>query len=170
LKVVRSWPETIPPGRRFVDDGLERLVMADYDYATALGRITEDVVLLEWDIEIDPAGLDRFVVAARAQPDRVVVAPYRLYPPSTGLDGPVWAHRRADNAWIGDGEPTCALFGFGMVYLPVMLIRRYLTDGLFGYGLPYPRYFDSAFSRWHHENVRRQVPVLWDVCPEHLHD
>jgi hypothetical protein len=168
VRTVRSWPKEIPPGRRYVDDDLDRLVMADYDYATALAGIQGGLVLLEWDIRVDQPSLERFAAAAEERPDRVMVAPYLLHRPSTGLDAPVWAHRRADGAWIDEGESACALFGFGMIYLPAGLVDRYLTEGLFGYGLPYPQYFDSAFSRWHHENVRPQVPVCWDIRPVHL--
>ena len=28
---------------------------------------------------------------------------------------------------------------------------------------------DNSFSRWHHANVRAEVPIPWHIQPVHLH-
>lgn len=77
----------------------------------------------------------------------------------------MWAHRQAIPAgggWVSDGEPVCDLFGFGLVYLPLGLVRCYLATR--------PEVTGNAeFSRWHHEHGHGPVPIHWDVRPVHLH-
>ena len=99
---------------------MERLVIDAHDYQP-LRHITDDVVLLEWDIAVGSADLRAFASYARESPDSVIVAPYILYTEPE----PVWAHR----FWSGEGgntpaqgsttpvyagAPTCNLFGLGM--------------------------------------------------------
>jgi hypothetical protein len=165
VRLLRSWPPKIPAGRSFVVDATEKLTIDGYDYAP-LGDVADDVVLLEWDIAVDADGLERFVALARSDPSRVVVAPYRLYV-STNSDrplprGPVWAHRRADGSHVDTGEPACALFGLGMVYLPRAVVAAFLAawKGHFS---------DTAFAGWHRRHVAPNVPIAWEVHAQHLH-
>jgi hypothetical protein len=80
------------------------------------------------------------------------------------LPEPVWAHRRVGRhpAWIKDGELTCDLFGFGLVYLPHSIVGKYLATAPETTG-------DALFSQWHHAQGLGPVPVSWDVRPVHLH-
>ena len=164
MRWVRTWPERIPPGRSYVVDGLPRITMRDHDYAPVLGQLDGDTIIAEWDIAVSFEGIARFTEVCEARPERVHVAPYRLYPASTNSVEPVWAHRRVGRnpPWIAEGEPECDLFSFGLVYLPHLVVSKYLaTDpGVSG---------DARFSQWHHNAGLGPVPVCWDVRPIHLH-
>jgi hypothetical protein len=161
---VRTFPAEIPPGRGYVVDDLPRITMTGYNYVPVLEQLNGGTVIAEWDIAFSPEDRARFDQACGADPERVHVAPYRLYPRSTNLPEPVWAHRRAGclPPWIGEDEPVCDLFGFGLVYLPAAVVRRYLSTGPEVTG-------DAIFSQWHHDAGLGPVPVHWDVRPVHLH-
>lgn len=171
MKVVRSWPKEVPAGRGHVVDPLPRFVMETYDYR-GLVDIGDDLVLLEWDIAVSKEDLELFVGQAKAEPERVRVAPYKLYA-GTGsnelLPQEVWAHRRyfdvnikATASFVSAGDLTCHLFGLGMVYLPHTILRRYAEDC--------PGHFsDGSFSAWHNVHVEAEPPISWDVRPVHLH-
>lgn len=164
MRWIRTWPERIPPGRSYVVDSLPRVIMAGHDYAPVLAGLDGDTVIVEWDMAVSREDIARFTLFCQAEPGRVHVAPYKLYPVSTNLPGPVWAHRRAagGHPWIAEGMPYCDLFGFGLIYLPNAIVRKYLaTDpGMVS---------DGRFSRWHHAAGLGPVPVHWDVRPVHLH-
>jgi len=171
VRLLRSWPCHIPEGRAYVVDDIERLIIDNHHYRS-LGDIDDDVLLLEWDIAVDKEGLSAFAQRAQATPDRVLVAPYRIYYEHV-LPAPVWAHRH----WAGEpvgmsnmvdvtplvtGDPVCQLFGLGMVYLPRALIRGFLDAG-------YANHFgDVEFSQWHYRHVAHDVPIDWSVRPVHL--
>lgn len=164
MRWVRTWPDRIPEGRNYVVDQLPRIVMSGHDYAPVLAALGENTVIVEWDIAVTPEHVRAFTSACEFDPDRVHVAPYLLYPVSTGLPEPVWAHRRAGRnpAWIKKGDLGCDLFGFGLVYLPHAIVARYLATGPGVAG-------DARFSKWHHQAGLGPVPVHWDVRPVHLH-
>lgn len=174
---LRSWPDRVPADRAYVADQLPRLVISDYDYAP-LANLNEDVVVIEWDMAISREDMQRFTVAARRQPDRVLVAPYTLYQPQP----PHLAHRQAlpqGSRWLRYLEPTCDYFGFGLVYLPHELVRAFLAAPapergrepwvpLGDYGDT--RLHDQTFSVWHHyRSGQPPVTIAWDVRPVHLH-
>lgn len=149
---------------------MERLVIERFGYQPLQG-VADDVLLVEWDIAVDREGLARFAARARAEPDRVLVAPYRLYYPS--LPEPVWAHRHWDGlpadantpgsaSFVAAGDPFCALFGLGMVYLPREVIAAFFADR------PSNHVGDVELSMWHYRNVAERVPIAWDVLPVHL--
>lgn len=164
MRWVRTWPERIPAGRSYVVDGLPRIEMSGHDYAPVLGQLDGDTVIVEWDLAVSREDMDRFTSICEFAGGRVRVAPYVLYPVSTGLPEPVWAHRHVGRnpAWIKTGDLSCDLFSFGLVYLPHAIVKRYLeTDpGVAG---------DARFSQWHHAAGLGPVPVCWDVRPVHLH-
>lgn len=169
MRIVRSWPATIPPDRPHVVDQLPRLQLADFDY-TPLGDIADDVLLLEWDMAVSLGDLERFARRAAETPGRVLVAPYPLYHVGPY---PVQAHRRVtgpgcdDTRWIRVNEPDADLFGLGMAYLPRQLIRAFLADPA---ERTDPRFTDHTFSVWHHRYARLgPVTVDWSVRPVHLH-
>lgn len=167
---LRSWPLEEPAGRPRVIDDLPRLLIVRHDLATdpTLYRIQRGFCLLEWDVAVSLEERRLFELLVAGDPEVVHVAPYRLYPCSTGLREPVWAHRagRRGERWISEEEPTCDHFGFGMVYLPWRLVDRFLAAG------PPPSqiswFNDSNFSLWHAASIRHPVPVHWQVRPVHL--
>jgi hypothetical protein len=169
VKVVRSWPEHVPPDRCYVVDTLPRFVMRDYDYR-GLGDLDDDVLLIEWDMAIGSEDLGRFVELIHQDPSRVLVAPYRVYQQTSHpelLPRPVWVHRRYNEGeqsmrHVDEDDPTCHLWGLGVTYLP----RRVIHDFL----VAWPGHFnDAAVSGWHYRNVEQETRVAWDVRPVHLH-
>lgn len=164
MRWVRTWPAKIPEGRAHVVDRLPRIVMEDYNYVLPLALLGGDAIIIEWDLAISREDWTTFTLACLADPDRVRVAPYRLYPKSTNLPEPVWAHRRVGRnpPWITEDDQECDLFGFGLVYLPRTVVSKYLATS--------PEVTsDALFSKWHHAEGLGPVPVSWDVRPIHLH-
>lgn len=164
MKLLRSWPAEVPDRRNYVVDTLEKLIIADYDYAV-LADVEDDVVLIEWDLAVDAEELECFLDVVREDRDRVVVAPYLLYTRTLShepLKQTVWAHRRADGTHLDVDEPFCAFFGFGLIYFPrtVVAAFRAAWRGHFS---------DGSFSGWHFKHVAEQVPVVWGCRPVHLH-
>lgn len=172
MRLLRSWPARIPEGRAHVVDDVERLIIDNHHYGPLLD-VDDDVLLLEWDIAVGQEDLRRFASLAALQPDRVQVAPYRIYADAYNLPGDIWAHRSWDGDGIGTvrpngampvdtGAPFCQLFGLGMVYLPQALIRRYLA------GRWSTHFGDVEFSMWHYQHVTHDVPIVWNIHPVHL--
>lgn len=174
MKLLRSWPAVVPPGRARVEDGIERLVMDDYDYAV-LAQVDDDVLLLEWDIAVGAEELAAFAARAAAAPDRMLAAPYRLYPgcsihtPGEGPKWAAWRYRNGDQRGGGrievqPGEPVAHITGLGMTYLPRELIRRYLAERDHSWG-----FSDIAFCGWHYRRVRPDIALDWSARPVHVH-
>jgi hypothetical protein len=169
MRILRSWPATVPAGRAHVVDNIERLVMDGYDYRV-LGDVNDDVLLLEWDIAVGLEDLERFAAAATEDPGRVLVAPYRLYSYASGRPHlGRWAHRRYEGdpatghlRHVDENDTACHLFGLGMTYLPRDITQAFLAawDG---------RVCDVSLSGWHYRNITPEVPIAWDVRPVHLH-
>lgn len=170
MKLLRSWPANVPDDRCYVVDTLPRIVMDSYDYR-CLQDVDDDLVLIEWDVAVGQEDLQAFVDRARAERDRVLVAPYRLYQPTRGnrdLPRTVWAHRRYGDEYratlhfVKEGEPSCHLFGLGLVYLPRDVVKAFLDS--------WPGHFsDGSFSSWHYNNITQEVPIVWESRPVHLH-
>lgn len=170
MKLLRSWPAEVPEGRAYVHDSVDRLVMSGYDYRI-LDAVDDDVLLIEWDIAVDKQQLQTFAARARSQPERVLVAPYKLYHFSSDRDRPepVWVHRKYEGTpetgrlvHVSEQDPVCHLWGLGLTYLPRWIVRRFLDEwsGTLS---------DGAFSGWHYRNIEQDVPIAWDVRPVHLH-
>lgn len=172
MRLVRSWPRQTPAGRNYVVDDAPRLVNDNYDYR-GLVELDDDVIQLDWDTAISREDLETFAALARLAPIRVLVAPVLVYPDSRrGLFRPVWNLRRYEGdtlRYVTEWEPTCHLFGFGMVYLPRDLLVGFadtfaeqLTDGSI-------RFDDTGFAAWHHRVVDPETAIAWQVRPVHLH-
>lgn len=164
MRIVRSWPAQVPEHRSYVVDDLPRLVLEDYDLSP-LYDVDDDVVLIEWDLAVGEEDLVRFVARVGNDPDRVTVAPYRLYLTTESqapLRKPVWAHRRPDGSHVDEGDPMCAFFGFGLIYFPREIVQAFRSDWQ-------GHFSDGSFSGWHRNNVTEEVPIAWDVRPVHLH-
>lgn len=164
MRWVRTWPTKIPNDRSYVVDQLPRIEMDSYNYVPVLEQLDGDTVVVEWDVVVSQEDIGLFTLLCQLEPNRVRVAPYRLYPVSTNLPDAVWAHRRFGRLpqWIREGEPYCDQFGFGLVYLPHSIVAKYLATSPEVTG-------DSIFSQWHHDAGLGPVPVSWDVRPVHLH-
>lgn len=185
MRLIRSWP-AVPPNRPHVIDTMERLIIDEFDYRP-LADLRDDVLLIEWDLAVGREEIEHFAEHATREPDRVLTAPYKLYRDSgyratwPEPDNPwVWML----NQWEGDGErpnlaqgetipgsrtlmpqpgdATCNGFGFGMIYLPGELIRRFVEEN------PGKHFGDVSFSVWHYKNVRPDARVCWHVRPAHL--
>lgn len=176
MKLVRSWPTTIPEGRAYVVDDIPKFMMGgeespEFDYRGLLD-LDDDVVLIEWDIAVGGEDLVLFMARAKAEPDQVRVAPYLLY--RGGRDGrpqiPFYCHRiRGPGArsWATREDTHCQMFGFGLVYLPAALLRAFVAQMD-----PKSHFGDSEFSRWHMRHAPphlRAVPIDWDLKLVHLH-
>jgi hypothetical protein len=170
VKIVRSWPENVPPNRNYVVDNLPKFVMGDYSYR-GLGDLNDDVLLIEWDMAISKEDLELFIEHVREQPDRVLVTPYRIYQDTAGtelLPKPIWVHRRfrlpdEDSArHVTEDDQTAHLWALGVTYLPRFVIRGFLER--------WPGHFnDVSLSGWHYRNIAPEVRIDWDVRPVHLH-
>lgn len=170
MRIIRSWPATIPAGRAYVHDEHERLVIDDHDYHS-LDSIDDDILLLEWDIAVGREDLAEFAARAAAAPGRVLVAPYQLYFYASQRErAPVWAHRRYEGTpetgtlrHVTPADESCHLWGLGMTYLPRHVVRAFLD------AYPDVHFSDTSLSGWHYRNVEQDVPVTWDIRPVHLH-
>lgn len=177
MKLVRSWPAQIPEGRAHVVDDIPRFIMGQpgdrqFDYRR-LVELDDDVVLIEWDIAVGGEQLATFMARAKADPDQIRVAPYKLYRRASRQHGgqiPFYVHRirtQAARSWTKPGDTHCQMFGFGLIYLPQTLIRAFVAQMD-----PASHFGDSEFSRWHMRNAPahlRNVPIDWDCEAVHLH-
>lgn len=165
MRLVRSWPSRPPTGKSFVVDDAERVEVDDYDYHR-LPDLGDDVINLDWDIAVAREDVERFALQSRSEPERLLVAPYPIYPDTRpGLPGVTWPMRRHEDGglrYVRTGEPTCHLFGFGMTYLPRGLLRGFVEEN------PGVRLDDTAFAGWHYRENATEVPIAWDVRPVHL--
>jgi hypothetical protein len=171
----RSWPADPYEGvRAYVMDsdssGIERLYIRLHDLDTASDLPAVSFILIEWDLAVGREDMRLFERLCARQPERVQVAPYRLYPKSTGLDRTVWAHRTGmepHTDWISEREPEADAAGFGLIYLPAAVVRRFQAE------VPrdpnYCRFTDTTFSLWHQRAGLGRIPVHWEVQPVHLH-
>lgn len=177
MRVVRTYPylnrETLE-GRSRVEDELPRCFIHSYDN-TPLLDFEDDVVILEWDIAVSREDLRLFCEIASDSPDHVMVAPYKLYPPTDARlpDVGVWAHRKVINpatlqmSWITHADLTCDIFSTGMAYLPQKVMQGFAADREFN--IVDKRMTDANLSIWHYRNVKEPVPICWAVNPVHLH-
>jgi hypothetical protein len=175
VRLIRSWPATIPEGRSYVVDDIERFVMGadghQFDYR-GLVDYHDDIVLLEWDIAVGGEQLRTFIERAKAEPDRVRVAPYLLYRGGKREGAPqvpFYCHRVREpgcRTWVkGPADTYCNYFGFGMIYLPKTLIEQFV-----GEMSERSHFGDTEFSRWHLRRAKhRNVPIDWDCHAVHLH-
>jgi hypothetical protein len=146
--------------------------MDNCDYRPIFEAVDDDLLMLEWDIAVTKEDIHRFAAMARVSPQRILVAPYRIYYEHI-LPEPVWAHRRWDGQPAGMANPagavpvqtgdlTCNLFGLGMVYLPRHLTRT-CAQARWSNSIG-----DVQFSMWHYNFVSKEVPIAWDIRPVHL--
>ena len=167
--------------------------MPSYNYVPVFQQLTDDTILLEWDIVVDQGMMDRFEKHVLDCMDQVQVAPY-IYP--------------KDNTWIQSRvrevqppefciETLSYNVGTDKTILPLLshhdegyVWREYTPIAendswcnWSGFGMVYfpldivQQYLatepdhscDTEWFGWHYECVREKVPVRWDVRPIHLH-
>lgn len=172
MRLIRSFPATIPAGRSYVVDDAERHVNTNYSYR-GLVAYGDDLVHLDWDMAVSREDLERFARLAARTPDRVLVAPQRVDVGDgrRGLTKPVWNMRVNVGGrlrHVTETDRTCDLYGFGMVYLPGKLLRGFEDDYRQALDAGTVRYDDTGFAGW---ATREQGPATidWTVRPVHLH-
>lgn len=177
----------------------EPFYLEHYNYYPLFQSIDTDVAIIEWDVALSLEDRRRFEEHIEKAPGLVQVAPYRQY---TGWCAAMqkdrehaYVHRvpgediadlsgKPSNSghFVEEGETHCILFGFGLVYIPLWIIKSLLHDlelteeGLrrkygstLGWYLGRKRVTDVSFSYWHYAALGHGVPVHWDVNPVHLH-
>lgn len=140
-------------------------------WRSLLAKDIPGFTLIEWDIAISLEDKEKWEETVHHwSEDRIQVAPYRLYPTSTGLDHPVWAHRNGTGVtehWIETHEPECKSPAFGMIWMPMWAARNFKPP------THDPRFTDTNFSHWLRgcevSRLESSIPVHWNVSPIHLH-
>lgn len=181
MKIVRTYPTLNPEtlrGRNRIEDEYSRHYMNDYDNQ-GLITLKDNLVVLEWDMAVDPEELELFCAMAEENPDEIIVAPYKIpvdTAPNTAEtvdQGFVYVHRIVTNdatlsfRWVRPGDWQCDLFGFGMIYLPHELMKEFVADPS---SSPHDlRMTDTNFSIWFYRKYRQKVNIAWQVRPIHLH-
>lgn len=140
--------------------------MRDQDYRTVTDyqpwpQDGPGLFMLEWDIALDAAHRARFAAHALADPDRVLVGPYRLYGPK--FPGAPQCHRVRGQG-ISEGQEWCETWGLGCVYLPHPVLDGWRSSP----DAEVSRWTDVAVSRWYAKRHGR-ARVDWSVQPQHLH-
>lgn len=172
MRLIRSFPATVPEGRAYVADDAERHLNAGYSYR-GLVAYGDDLIHLDWDMAVGREDLEHFAEHARRNPDRPLVGPQRV---DVGdgrrhLTAPLWNMRSYDGdrlRHVERGDPTCDLFGFGLVYLPGKWLRAFEDQWRPELDAGTIRFDDTGFAGW----IYRQIgpsPICWDVHPVHLH-
>ena len=77
MKIVRSWPEHVPPNHPYIYDNCERILLRRKylpDYTTLL-EAEDNLLHLDWDVAVGRNELRVFAKKCEAEPDKVRVAP-----------------------------------------------------------------------------------------------
>lgn len=172
MRVIRTFPATIPAGRAYVVDDAERVLNEGFSYRGLVG-VGDDVIHLDWDQAVNAGDLARFAARCRREPDQARVVPVLVDRHARpGMVAPVWNCRVLCSGGLRYAEPgrdrTADLFGFGMVYLPAKRLQEFedrwrpeLDDGSV-------RFDDTGFSGWL-TRAYGAVPIDWDIPCVHLH-
>lgn len=188
MKWIRTFPAKIPDNRSYVVDNIPIAYM-DKNYLIVLENLIDDTVIVEWDIAFGQEDIETFEKHISDSPNIVHVAPYMLYASGSSLGVPgtakksEWAHRKIANVpaeilgsmvdtpiegsiktsqFISRQDNECDFFAFGMIYLPLGVVQKYLATE--------PAFVnDCEFSEWHSKTIKTKVPVHWDVHAVHLH-
>lgn len=185
MRWLRAWPVLMPPHRAYVVDELERLHQSDYDY-TPLGAWFADnpdepgVIIIEWDVAIDPDQALNFERMCSNFPKFPMAAAHKLH--HVEGYGSVWAHRMIEGEgerWLRDREIWADRIAFGLVYLPRTPVLEFLQAESPARGAPLytpggyedGRFTDQTFSMWYRHRYSHGGPfrVEWSVRPVHLH-
>src|SRR4051812_5131429 len=175
MKLIRSFPAAVPPGRNYVVDDAVRLYNAGYDYR-GLALVGDDVLHLDWDQAVSRADLIAFAKVCRDDPGTVHVVPTMIEPGNhPGFTEPEWNVRVAvDGGRSGwrpafVGEPFAHLFGFGMLYLPKTVLDDFMDEWGDRLDRNDCRFNDIGFSGWYYNTTGVGAPIHWDIHCVHLH-
>lgn len=187
-----------------VVDYIERFPIDNYNYRPLIEDHMNrfpgtGLIHVDWDTAFGIETRDAFEHAARASADRILVAPVRIYPDSTALSATVWNHRVPEHVvgpsrtidvpgmdpvstrdshmawrWVNENDPECALFGFGMIYIPYDICLEFLQStalvGVRPDQVDEKAYVfnDYAFSNWYYRK-HGLTRITWDIIPVHIH-
>jgi hypothetical protein len=157
---------------------------SNFGYWGLFEKATESFCLLEWDIALSFEDRKRFENYCKADPEHIHVAPYQHYGYKNVYTDFSHIHRQGPMNFAREGDPYCFYFGFGLIYLPLHLVKQYMRDAENGFvvnteaGSTCPLYpgepkfdesFDCIFSDWYTTAWDMEpVPIHWDVRPIHL--
>ena len=128
-----------------------------------LGGGCEGMLCLDGDVAIDPIDHDAMFDAIDVEPTAVHIAPVKLWPVSTHLDGWVWGHGVNSRFSAKDpSRPDC--FTFCYTYLPRRLIESCIKAGLEEWMYPG---VDKHVSRVARE-IGISIRVVRSCQPKHL--
>lgn len=172
MRVIRSFPAAIPDNRNYIIDDAQKLINVCYNYQ-GLVDIDDDIIHLDWDQAIGRDDLITFARRARQNPDRVLVGPTpieRDYPNGHSSNWNCFKYEPngVSKRFVKTGEPTCDLFGFGMVYLPRKMVLEFVDTYRAQLDAGTERFNDMAFSGWY-TNAYGPADICWDVTVVHLH-
>ncbi len=171
MRLIRTFPATIPMGRAYVVDDMERVVNEGYSYR-GLAALGDDVVHLDWDQAVDLEDLERFVDRCQRYPAYARVVPVRVTKAARpGLSDAVWNCRvnvggRMRYAQKTDGRAD--LWGFGMVYIPGKALAEFEDTFREGLDDGSVRFDDTGFSGWY-TKAHGPAVIDWDIRCVHLH-
>lgn len=153
-------------GRRVFYPGLPDLhvihISRDGNYGEAIrqcwshayGTSEIGMIVLEYDMAVPLEAWQEMNAAIAESPNRVIAIPYKIYPASTKMDRPVWAHRLAfagGPVGYAPADRPCprnpVAFGLGATFLPSRLLLE-LPDDLTNWVYPTT---DTRMSRLAHE-------------------
>ena len=171
MKVIRSWPRDPPEYHPRADDMIPRMLNSDFDYRKLIAY-NDDILHVDWDTAVSPEDFSHFAEHARTDPLSCLVHPCVMYP--GGMFGSQIrdhsAPERAGYRYVNNGtgcrhitedDEACALWGFGMVYLP----GKWLTA--YGDAFPGQKLTDIGFSGWYYRQAG-EARICWHVKPVHL--
>jgi hypothetical protein len=170
VRLIRSFPASVPHGRSYVVDDAERFYNADCSYR-GLAAYGDDLIHLDWDQAVDREHLVEFAKICRQEPARAASVPCRL---REVPDLPErWNAYRYEPGGQSMRQCTPAdsevdLWGFGMVYLPFHALAEFEETFAAELDAGTVRFGDTAFSGWYY---RRFGParLVWTVRCVHLH-
>lgn len=171
MRIMRSFPlpGKIPPGRAHVADNLDKLYtplseLGSADFS-ALRKISDPVILVEWDVAVDSLNLQWFADYAMGRDWPIVAPHYKI----TEDGQKVWVHfvanRNGELRPVQPGDPACDQFALGLVYFPGGLLRDCPLSDTGSQVMN-----EGVISRYLHTRPDwRPVPIMWDIQTVHLH-
>lgn len=177
-KWYRSWPSPSEWAEHdlgrvpHVVDNLPRLIMTGQNYKTvselrSIGTVDgwpdESFCMLEWDIALDPIGMQYFAAHALLEPREILVAPYRFHDTWICWEGNTGGGPSTDSRPSNPNDSRCDSFGLGCIYLPRVVLNEFLDS------MTHTGFTDGTFGAWYKERYGK-ARVTWEVHPQHLHD
>ena len=169
----------------------EPVFIQGYNYWDMFNEADDDIILIEWDTALSYEDRRLFEGHCRANNKVPHVAPYKHYVYKNRWQRVGWVHRNSTMCFVHEGDPYAFYVGFGLVYLPLQVMKdcvdavknRMLVkddrDRDFVLGIPQGEdrensvtenlITDCTFSFWHATTTRQPIQIHWDVRPVHLH-